>query len=118
VCLALLPCVLVAAACSFPTNDIVSTTTEDVGPYKVISAAADDSLTARVCVASPNHADQVVQKIVQQLKSHEYAMVTLDVYAARGPIARYVWTGQGERRQGLSDEGNPCKESGRAGARS
>src|SRR3569623_1835654 len=64
--------------CSSPFTDIVATNTEDVGPFEVVSASANDGgLTATVCIADAAHAEAVAAHVIEQRLNHGYASMTL-----------------------------------------
>src|SRR5689334_1368445 len=79
-------------ACRPERTDIVATTSEDVGQYYVHSTASEGQLVGEVCIDQRQHADEIVTRIVEQLKNHSYQRITLDLFSGPDALARYVWT--------------------------
>jgi hypothetical protein len=102
VCLGILP------ACTRPRTDIVATLSEDVGPYELIRTTVNTAFDGHVCVADPKHSDEIAARIIQQLSNQQFTTITIDVYSARGPIARFLRDRGEERREGLQVNSNPC----------
>jgi len=101
---------LTASACTPPQTDIVATTTEDVGDYRLIQTVEGRRLLGRVCVANPTHADEIARRIVQQVASMHYEQVQLELYAQSAPLRLYVWTPNGEREGSIENSRNACAE--------
>lgn len=79
--------------CAPPDTDIVATNTEQVGDYSVGGARAGDTLHANVCIGVPGHANDIANRVLQQLMSRGYRTITLDLYAPpQRPLQRVVWT--------------------------
>ena len=97
-----------STSCSRPFTDIVATNTEAVGPYRVVASADDGRLSGRLCVADPSSADEIARRVFEQVKNHHYATIVLDVYARNGPVAQYVWAGEGFARRAAPGGVNPC----------
>lgn len=103
---------LLAFACRRPFTDIVATTTEDVGNYRLSSTVVDNALVGRVCIEDPAHAEEIARRLVEQLKNQNYRQMTFDLYAADRAIREYVWTPRGlEPRATVSGASNPCTGS-------
>lgn len=83
-----------------PMTDIVATNTEGTGDYAVRSThVSDDALAADVCVANPDRAAEVADRIVRQLLNHGYRSVTLNIGAPTGPVGRFAWSETQARRE-------------------
>ena len=102
---------LAAPACTRPTTDIVATVTEDVGDFQLTRTELNaNAFAGRLCVADPRHSDEIVARVIQQLTYQQFTRITLDVYSATRPVARYVRSGGEARREELQPAPNPCAD--------
>jgi hypothetical protein len=98
----------VVPACTRPRTDIVATLSEDVGPYELIRRTVNTAFVGHVCVANPKHSDEIAARVIQQLSTQQFTTITIDVYSAGGPIARFIRDRAQERRERLQADSNPC----------
>ena len=101
-------CLCVLPACTRPRTDIVATLSEDVGGYDLVRTTENAAFVGHVCVANPKHSDEIAARVIQQLSTQQFTTITVDVYSAAEPIARFVRDGARERRESLQVGSNPC----------
>lgn len=103
------------AACHPPRTDIVNTTSEDVGQFYVRSTDSGGQLVGEVCIERRQHADEIVARIIEQLKNHSYQTITLELFSGGDALGRYVWTPtSGQRRTDPEGVQNPCASQPRS----
>jgi hypothetical protein len=102
------------AACSQQLTDIVADVSEDTGPWDVTNAQVNgDQLRADVCMAQPDAADTVSDRLLLQLRNKGYQRIDLNMIAVKDGKAtaqQVSWsTKQGKQMQAQSPASqNPC----------
>jgi hypothetical protein len=98
---------LATTTCARPETDIVSTSTEDTGGYRIVGARDGDTFNARLCVSNRAKADVVTARLLRQLYSRGYRTIAIEVYDRHGAIARLVWRGGSRRQEQLAGAAPP-----------
>jgi hypothetical protein len=93
---------LAATTCARPETDIVSTSTEDTGSYRVVVARDGDAANARVCISNRANADVVIERVLRQLYSRGYRTIAIEMSDRREAITRLVWRGGARQQEQLA----------------
>ena len=90
---------LTSSACSafWPSTDIVTNSTEDVGAYDVSATTTTDALTATVCVDLPREDEVIASRIARQLYGKGFRTMQFEMVPshATGEVeaTQITWSG-------------------------